>query len=614
MTTGGTTGPATWLAAVRDAERRGELLAAFDLAGRGLEEHPTDVELRYRSVLALARAGSTAQAELRFAQLDLASVASEDVAALAARIQKDRALAATGEDRFRRAGQAAAAYGTVRDRTGGYFPAINAATLTLVAGDADTSRALATEALVLVERTGETGYFAAATRAEARLLLGDTGGTRAALVRAAALADGDFGALSTTRRQLRTVCTELGIDPDILSPLSGPAVAHFCGHLMAAPGNDGRFRSDDEERVAAEAARACDRQPIGFAYGSLASGGDILWAEALLARGAELHVVLPFAQKEFVRTSVSAAGGDWAPRFHRCLAAASSVRYATEDAYLGDDVLYAYGAALAMGLALLRARYLDADVFQLALWDGQEPTGPAGTAADVALWRTTGHDTVVVAPAARPTAAPTRPGMDKKNDTIKKPGSENDEKRDGAGRPHRVVRAMLMGDVRGFSKLTDDQLPAFTDVVLGSFARTLARYPGEVDYTNTWGDALFAVFTRPTVAAHCALDLQEVMGVLDLAGGGLPTDLSFRLSGHVGPVFPVTDPVLQSPSFMGSHVSRTARIEPVTPPGAVYVTEPFAAALELSGDDTVGCDYVGHLPAAKDYGRLRMYRIWRRQT
>ena len=409
MTTGGTTGPATWLAAVRDAERRGELLAAFDLAGRGLEEHPTDVELRYRSVLALARAGSTAQAELRFAQLDLASVASEDVSRPGRPHPEG-----PGPGRHRRRPVSTGRTGGSRLRDGpgpdrGYFPAINAATLTLVAGDPDTSRALATEALVLVERTGETGYFAAATEAEARLLLGDRDGTRAALVRAAALADGDFGALSTTRRQLRTVCTELGIDPDILSPLSGPAVAHFCGHLMAAPGNDGRFRSDDEERVAAEAARACDRQPIGFAYGSLASGGDILWAEALLARGAELHVVLPFAQEEFVRTSVSAAGGDWAPRFHRCLAAASSVRYATEDAYLGDDVLYAYGAALAMGLALLRARYLDADVFQLALWDGQEPTGPAGTAADVALWRTTGHDTVVVAPAARPRAR--RPGQ-----------------------------------------------------------------------------------------------------------------------------------------------------------------------------------------------------------
>jgi hypothetical protein len=47
----------------------------------------------------------------------------------------------------------------------------------------------------------------------------------------------------------------------------------------------------------------------------------------------------------------------------------------------------------------------------------------------------------------------------------------------------------------------------------------------------------------------------------------------------------------------------------VTPPTAVYVTEPFAAALVLSGDTSLACDYVGHMPAAKDYGRLRMYRL-----
>ena len=63
---------------------------------------------------------------------------------------------------------------------------------------------------------------------------------------------------------------------------------------------------------------------------------------------------------------------------------------------------------------------------------------------------------------------------------------------------------------------------------------------------------------------------------------------------------------------MGSHVSRTARIEPVTPPGAVYVTEAFAAALVLSGPRELACDYVGHMPAAKGYGRLRMYRLRRR--
>ena len=72
--------------------------------------------------------------------------------------------------------------------------------------------------------------------------------------------------------------------------------------------------------------------------------------------------------------------------------------------------------------------------------------------------------------------------------------------------------------------------------------------------------------------------------------------------------FPTLDPVIAAPAFMGSHVSRTARIEPVTPPGAVYATEAFAAALVLSGSD-YAADYVGHMPAAKDFGSLRMYRL-----
>ena len=67
--------------------------------------------------------------------------------------------------------------------------------------------------------------------------------------------------------------------------------------------------------------------------------------------------------------------------------------------------------------------------------------------------------------------------------------------------------------------------------------------------------------------------------------------------------------MLDARAFIGSHVSRTARIEPITPPGTVYVTEPFAAALVLDGRAPFACDYVGHLQLAKDYGRLRMYRL-----
>ena len=63
---------------------------------------------------------------------------------------------------------------------------------------------------------------------------------------------------------------------------------------------------------------------------------------------------------------------------------------------------------------------------------------------------------------------------------------------------------------------------------------------------------------------------------------GLPPTLGLRLGGHFGPVFPVYDPVLKQMAYMGRHVSRTARIEPVTPEGMVYVTDACAAALSLS--------------------------------
>jgi class 3 adenylate cyclase len=172
---------------------------------------------------------------------------------------------------------------------------------------------------------------------------------------------------------------------------------------------------------------------------------------------------------------------------------------------------------------------------------------------------------------------------------------------------------MLFADVTGFSKLTDELLPVFAGSFLTAFAAVVDRYQEDVWHRNTWGDALYVVLTNARVAASCALDLQEAVAAIDLDGLGLPPNLALRLGGHVGPVFPTHDPVLDALAFMGSHVSRTARVEPVTPPGGVYVTEPFAAALGLEGGSEFACEYVGRMPAAKDYGELRMYRL-RRQV
>jgi class 3 adenylate cyclase len=170
---------------------------------------------------------------------------------------------------------------------------------------------------------------------------------------------------------------------------------------------------------------------------------------------------------------------------------------------------------------------------------------------------------------------------------------------------------MLFGDFSRFSELSDEQAALFAECVLGVVADVVQRHSDQVRYRNTWGDGLNIMLTDAVAAAACALELQEAIAGLDFESNGLPGHLALRLGGHVGPVFPVHDPVLKADSFTGSHVARTARIEPVTPPGEVYVTDAFAAALVLAGQHELTCDYVGHMAAAKGYGKLRMHRLRR---
>ncbi|MGN6170924.1 MAG: tetratricopeptide repeat-containing protein [Solirubrobacteraceae bacterium] len=585
---------AKWHDAVKSEERRGELLSAFDLAQQGLAEHPDDLWLKHRAVLALARAGATDEAARRLDEYGLAGIPDEDVAALKARIAKDLALRAGGRDRLRLAARAAELYSAVFTETGGYYPAINAATLWLVAGDSTRAQELATAVLELL--TGADSYYEAATEAEARLLLREEARAAAALQRAGALHGGDYTAVAGTRRQLRMICEYLGLDSSPLSALAGPGVVHFCGHRIGE--HDGRFPPQAEEDVTSRVTEFVSANPPGFAYGSLASGADIIWAEVLIARDCELHVVLPFAREEFVASSVAPSGSRWVERFDRCLAAAMTVRFATDDAFLGDDVLFRYASEYAMGLALLRARYLDAEIRQLAVWDGEPAGGAAGTAIDVTAWRRGGREVIVISPRREAPVALART----------RPAEPH-----AATRTGRTVRAIVFGDFQGFSKLTDEQLPVFAQRVLGAVADVLAGHREHIAQRNTWGDAVYVVLNHASAAAEFALDLQAAIAAIDLEAEGLPEHLALRLGCHLGPVFLTRDPVLDETVFMGSHVSRTARIEPVTPPGAVYVTEPFAAALVLDGQSGFACDYVGHMDAAKGYGRLRMYRLLRGQ-
>ena len=314
-----------WLTQVKQAEQRGELLEAYDIAQRGLAQYPDDLWLKHRAVLVLARAGATQMAAQRFREHGLENFddAQGEIPALGARIAKDQALHSQGGERRERAAKAAALYEAVYRQTGGYYPGINASTLSLIAGQPSNAASLAEQVLAVCRSGDDDPYDRKATEAEAQLVLNRPDAAIEALREAADLHDGDFAAVASTRKQLRLICDIQGIDPAVLAPLSPPTVIHYCGHRVAPEGASGRFPAAAEAEVAARIREALDEAQVGFGYGSLASGADVLFAEALLARGAEINVVLPFAEEEFERISVAPSGGQWRERFRRCLTAAT---------------------------------------------------------------------------------------------------------------------------------------------------------------------------------------------------------------------------------------------------------------------------------------------------
>ena len=83
-----------------------------------------------------------------------------------------------------------------------------------------------------------------------------------------------------------------------------------------------------------------------------------------------------------------------------------------------------------------------------------------------------------------------------------------------------------------------------------------------------------------------------------------------RIALHCGPVYCGRNPLTGAPLYTGPHTSRTARIEPITPPGQVYASSAFAAVAAATGVDGLTMQYVGRMPLAKGYGLLALYHVY----
>ncbi|MDP8979705.1 MAG: TRAFs-binding domain-containing protein [Acidobacteriota bacterium] len=579
-----------------------EPLLAFDIASEGLKSRPLDVRLRQLKALALARSGSPEEAESILKALVAEGHRDQETLGMQARVLKDRGLlAAAPAERERLLRSARDSYREAWRSPLEYWSGINAATLSLLLGETADAKNLASQirATCLEKRakTEEPDYWLEATIGEAELILENWNEADKYYSSAASIAGDDLARLASTRRNAHLILTHYQHDTKRFDRCFRiPSVAVFTGHRVDLPGRPSpRFPSgsDFEARLREAIREQVERLNIRVGYASAASGSDIVFLETVREFGGRIYIVLPSDPEIFRQESVADSGGNWTARFRDLLAQADDVTCASHQRITAGSASYDYANDLIHGLARIRAEQLNTPLLRLAVWDGQPGDGAGGTADVVARWRT-GSDVHILDPAAlregRPplSVLPAIPGS---------PQLANS------------ARAMLFGDVKNFSGLTEAQMPGFIQYFMGAIARLVDRTSPK-PYVNTWGDGLFLVFDNLRVAGKFAIELLALINGTKWGALGLRADLTLRVALHAGPVYEYSDPFREgSRNYIGTHVNRAARMEPVTPPGLIYVSQAFAALAHVQGIDDFQFVYAGETELPKSAGLIPLYAM-----
>jgi hypothetical protein len=479
------------------------------------------------------------------------------------RLLKDRAQAASGEVRRRLFLEAAQAYAKAGGIGGATYPLINAATLSRLAGQAEQSRALAGQVL---ERLAdehdepETLYWRAATRAEALLLLGRAGDARMALTEAVAIAPRAWEDHASTLRQFGLILADLGEDAAWLDALRPPRSLHFAGHMAVGRGG---------KDVAGKVAEVLAAENVGFGYGALAAGADIVIAEALLERGAELHLILPAGRHAFREASVARPGPDWIGRFDAVIARADSVRSVAPDTCRLHPLGVRLAAEAAMGAAVMQARMLASEPVQLLILDRSHPQADVGgvSAWISSVWTAAGRrEHVLSAPRVR--AA--------------------DRNADPAATSV-ALAAILAVEIGGAEGPGDEDLQALSQAVAAVLPPlTPPRWAGP---------ALILVYDAAAKAAKAALSLSAALK-------------QSRIGGHYGLMRQAPDPFGGPPLLLGEAAGLAGRIAMSAPPQAVHLSEDFACALHAAQrGDHPRTEYVGDLPGGDIGAETRLFSL-----
>jgi len=621
MTTQTVAAPEGEIADILNELHGGRVFAARERAVRALQHWPHSPEITLLAGLAQLRAGTPEEAirpiESAFAAFEAQTGdRTHSAELLTAAVEAARGLwQVTGRRRHLKLARNLLARERDSGRSGRLLAL--AAEIAWLDSKQDVARTFATEAVADFKKAGRRrrrGFEETFAQALALLFTGDRLQAKTVLARLDKVRRQHIGAGAEARQRLALLAS-LGLEAaeEMSAALPEPRVLLFIGPMIEAEGGAGFCPPSLEGPLTEAIAAAVERLDPDVGYCSAAAGADLLFAECLVARGAELQIPLPFDIDDFRAERVAPAGGDWLSRFESVLTAAAAVTSVTEERYLGHPLLYRLNNAFLEGSGCLRAEQLGVEARLLAVWDpaaeadATAPTDLIDQWPDIARLRLVHLDDLRESnglpepqPQERPAAPPTV----------------------ASSAPDRRIAGLLFADIVGFSRMREETLPGLWDWFAKLREEGLIHLPPPI-LVEAWGDAIYLVTENARTLLAYALSLQAAPQRFPCADFGLDQAVSTRIALHCGPVFTGTHPLTQRPICYGRHVSRAARLEPLAAPGQIFASEHAVAMLtaeeiavrhacEMTGSDYrdwYRCHFVGMVDLPKKFGQMRSYRI-----
>lgn len=385
------------------ANSEGEYYLAHDAANHGLRcalaaDFPPHRLVAAKST-ALARSGATGEAQRVLDEFLSKHEADGSVCSAQARLLRDRGLAAKSEEKSRlmleAAKWAAQAKDFARHEGGDWsYPANQEAQFLYFAGQLETARNKAMIVIDFIEqRADHESMWNQTNLAEMRLVLGELDQAGNHYTKAAISGREAPGDLAANRSVAALLLAEMAADHVLLDQwFPKPVILIFAGHIPDTADRSTARLPESLCRQSGPAAMELKQHlaSLGAVEGICAGapGGDVLFAEALLAVGSRITIIEPFPAQRILAVA-KACGSDWFSRLETIYEKATHIQAITCAEDVDNETQCDYSNHVMLGSALLRAKRINAQLRAIVLWDESDSADPkpGGTGHFVKLCR-----------------------------------------------------------------------------------------------------------------------------------------------------------------------------------------------------------------------------------